>query len=142
MKTICRTSSACYDSYTVSPLTAMATYSVVSPSDRIIRTAPLTYQYQAMSKQHWKGSNTHYHRYPRMPHMHMSYPDIKLAHKWRQLKWIGQNLTIDPTMLMALNAIAAEQEHPTSKTAAAIVQLLNYCATHPEATIRYHASGM
>eukprot|EP00957_Ditylum_brightwellii_P203468 15334726-Ditylum_brightwellii.AAC.1 len=43
---------------------------------------------------------------------------------------------------MALNAITAEQEHPTSKTAAAIVQLLNYCATHPEATIRYHASGM
>eukprot|EP00957_Ditylum_brightwellii_P113909 8683920-Ditylum_brightwellii.AAC.1 len=43
---------------------------------------------------------------------------------------------------MALNAIAADQEHPTSKTAAAIVQLLNYCATHPEATIQYHASGM
>eukprot|EP00957_Ditylum_brightwellii_P164904 12555063-Ditylum_brightwellii.AAC.1 len=43
---------------------------------------------------------------------------------------------------MALNAIASEQEHPTQKTVAAIVQLLNYCATHPEATVQYHASGM
>eukprot|EP00957_Ditylum_brightwellii_P022599 1704628-Ditylum_brightwellii.AAC.1 len=43
---------------------------------------------------------------------------------------------------MALNAIATKQEHPTSETAAAIVKLLNYCAMHPEATVRYHASGM
>eukprot|EP00957_Ditylum_brightwellii_P010574 800776-Ditylum_brightwellii.AAC.1 len=43
---------------------------------------------------------------------------------------------------MALNAIAAKQEHPTSKTAATIVQILNYCATHLEATVRYHTSGM
>eukprot|EP00957_Ditylum_brightwellii_P016474 1238287-Ditylum_brightwellii.AAC.1 len=49
---------------------------------------------------------------------------------------------VDPTMLMAINTIAAEQEHPTQKMAAAIVKLLNYCATHPEATVRYHASGM
>eukprot|EP00957_Ditylum_brightwellii_P065611 4975907-Ditylum_brightwellii.AAC.1 len=43
---------------------------------------------------------------------------------------------------MDLNVIAAKQEHPISKTAAAIVQLLSYCATHPDATARYHASGM
>eukprot|EP00957_Ditylum_brightwellii_P182920 13933385-Ditylum_brightwellii.AAC.1 len=59
----------------------MATYSVVSPSDGIIQTAPLTYRYQAMSRQLWIGSSTQYHRYPRMHHMHTSDHDIKLAHK-------------------------------------------------------------
>eukprot|EP00957_Ditylum_brightwellii_P147873 11260261-Ditylum_brightwellii.AAC.1 len=49
---------------------------------------------------------------------------------------------VDPAMLMALNTIAFKQEHPTSKMAAARVQLLSYCATHPEAIIRYHSSGM
>jgi hypothetical protein len=43
---------------------------------------------------------------------------------------------------MPLNDIATEQTKATEKTQAATNQLLDYLATHPEATIRYHASDM
>jgi hypothetical protein len=49
---------------------------------------------------------------------------------------------IDNTMLVSLNTLAAEQSKGTENTAKAIVHLLNYCATHPDAVIKYHASDM
>jgi hypothetical protein len=49
---------------------------------------------------------------------------------------------VDPTVVMPLNDIAMEQTKATEKTQAATNQLLNYLATHPDATIRYHASDM
>jgi hypothetical protein len=49
---------------------------------------------------------------------------------------------VDPTVLMPLNDIATEQTKATEKTHAATNQMLDYLATHPDATIRYHASGM
>jgi hypothetical protein len=49
---------------------------------------------------------------------------------------------VDPTVLMPLNDIATEQTKATEKTQAAMNQLLDYLATHPDATIRYHASDM
>jgi hypothetical protein len=49
---------------------------------------------------------------------------------------------VDPTMLVALGTIAVQQSNGTGATADAIVQLLNYCATHPVSTIRYRASDM
>jgi hypothetical protein len=49
---------------------------------------------------------------------------------------------VDPTVLMPLNNIAMEQTKVTEKTQAATNQLLDYLATHPDATIRYHASDM
>jgi hypothetical protein len=49
---------------------------------------------------------------------------------------------VDPTLLVALGSLAAAQTHGTAATAEAAVQLLNYCATHPDACLRYHASGM
>jgi hypothetical protein len=49
---------------------------------------------------------------------------------------------LDPTVLMPLNDIATEQTKATEKTQAATNQLLDYLATHPDATIRYHASDM
>jgi hypothetical protein len=49
---------------------------------------------------------------------------------------------VDPTVLMPLNDIAAEQTKATEKTQAATNQMLDYSATHPDATIRYHASDM
>jgi hypothetical protein len=49
---------------------------------------------------------------------------------------------VDPTVLMPLNDIATEQTKMTEKTQAATNQLLDYLATHPDATIRYHASDM
>jgi hypothetical protein len=49
---------------------------------------------------------------------------------------------VDPTVLLPLNGIATEQTKATEKTQAATNQMLDYLATHPDATIRYHASGM
>jgi hypothetical protein len=49
---------------------------------------------------------------------------------------------VDPTVLMPLNDIATEQTKATKKTQASNNQLLDYLATHPDATIRYHASNM
>ena len=45
-------------------------------------------------------------------------------------------------MLVALNTLASQQAAGTQATLHAITQLLNYCATHPDATIRFHASDM
>jgi hypothetical protein len=50
--------------------------------------------------------------------------------------------TVDPTVLMPLNDIATDQTKATEKTQAATNQMLDYLATHPDATIRYHASDM
>jgi hypothetical protein len=49
---------------------------------------------------------------------------------------------VDPTVLMPLNDIATEQTKATEKTQAATNQMLDYLATHPDATLRYHASDM
>jgi hypothetical protein len=49
---------------------------------------------------------------------------------------------VDPTVLMPLNDIATEQTKATEKTQAAKNQMLDYLATHPDATVRYHASDM
>jgi hypothetical protein len=49
---------------------------------------------------------------------------------------------VDPTVLMPLNDIATEQTKATDKTQAATNKLLDYLVTHPDATIRYHASDM
>jgi hypothetical protein len=43
---------------------------------------------------------------------------------------------------MSLNDIATEQTKATEKTQAVTNQLLDHLATHPDATIRYHASAM
>jgi hypothetical protein len=49
---------------------------------------------------------------------------------------------VDSTMLVALGTLASAQTKGTQATATAITQLLNYCATHPDAVLRYHASAM
>jgi hypothetical protein len=49
---------------------------------------------------------------------------------------------VDSTILVALNEIASQQAKPTKLTRAACDMLLDYLSTHPDATIRYHASDM
>ena len=49
---------------------------------------------------------------------------------------------VDPTMLVALNAIATQQASPTLKTLDRVKQLLDYCASQEEAVLTYHASDM
>ena len=43
---------------------------------------------------------------------------------------------LDPTMLVSLNTITAQQAKSTQETAKKVVQLLNYTATHPEEITR------
>ena len=49
---------------------------------------------------------------------------------------------VDPTLAAALSAIAARQSQGTKAVMEACRQLLDYAATHPNATIRYCASDM
>jgi hypothetical protein len=50
--------------------------------------------------------------------------------------------TVDSTLVTALGTIATQQSTPTAKTMNAILQTLDYCATNPEAVVRFHASDM
>jgi hypothetical protein len=49
---------------------------------------------------------------------------------------------VDPIASMPLSDIATEQTKATEKTQATTNQTLDYLATHPDATLRYHASNM
>ncbi|MHA7856378.1 hypothetical protein [Marinobacter shengliensis] len=49
---------------------------------------------------------------------------------------------VDCTMLTALGTIASKQANPTQATMEAVTRLLNYCATNPDAIVRFHASDM
>jgi hypothetical protein len=49
---------------------------------------------------------------------------------------------VDPTVLMPLNDIVTEQTKATEKMKATTNQMLDYLATHPDATTPYHASDM
>jgi hypothetical protein len=51
-------------------------------------------------------------------------------------------IAVDPTVYIPLNELAIEQTKATEKIQAATYQLLDYLVTHPDATIRYHASDM
>jgi hypothetical protein len=46
---------------------------------------------------------------------------------------------IDNTMLVAIGSIASAQNNGTEATMHEVTHLLNYCATHPNAVVRYHA---
>jgi hypothetical protein len=49
---------------------------------------------------------------------------------------------VDPTLIMPINVLSSEQSKSTAVTADKVTKLLNYCNTHPETKIRYHASDM
>ena len=49
---------------------------------------------------------------------------------------------VDLTVLMALSTIASKQTHGMENTMRKTKQLLDYLATHLEATVRFHASDM
>jgi hypothetical protein len=52
---------------------------------------------------------------------------------------------IDTTLIIPTNVLASEKSKDTADTADTadkVIKLLNYCNTHPETKIRYHASDM
>jgi hypothetical protein len=64
----------------------------------------------------------------------------------KEIQCIGSILyyarAVDITVLMALSSIAIAQTKGTTSTMEKAKQLLDYLATHPDATIRYRASDM
>jgi hypothetical protein len=77
---------------------------------------------------------------------HDTTPTLDLKDKQRVQGILGTLLyyarAVDSTMLVAIGTLATQQAAPTVATLHAITHLLNYCATNPEATIRYQASDM
>ena len=49
---------------------------------------------------------------------------------------------VDPTLLTALSELSSAQATATDATKRACQQFLDYCASHPDGTIRYQASDM
>jgi hypothetical protein len=49
---------------------------------------------------------------------------------------------VDPTLIMPINVLASEQSKATAFTADKVIKLLNYCNSHRETKIRYHASDI
>ena len=68
----------------------------------------------------------------------------------KDIRWIEKatgcflfySRVVDPTLATALNSIASDQAAPTEQTMRQTKHFLDYCWTHPDATIRYHASDM
>jgi hypothetical protein len=48
---------------------------------------------------------------------------------------------VDPTMLHILSNLAASQTHGTKATTIQMVLFLNYCATYPDAKLRYYRAS-
>ena len=58
-------------------------------------------------------------------------------------QWIIFNgRAVHPTLLTTLSELSSAQTTATEATKRACHQFLDYCATHPTSTIRYHASNM
>ncbi len=77
---------------------------------------------------------------------HDSTPFVDAKHKLRLQEVLGTLLyyarAVDGTMIPAIGTIATQQATPTQATMRDLTQLLNYCATHPDAIIRYTKSDM
>ena len=73
-------------------------------------------------------------------------PLLPLAELTRIQQVVGTLLyyarAVDSAMLVALNSIANDQAAATTETNIDINHLLDYAATHPSVTVRFHASGM
>lgn len=73
-------------------------------------------------------------------------PKINEKRKKRIERIIGTFLyysrAVDETMLKTLNMLSTQQAKPTETTEKHVNHFLQYCATHPNATIRYYASDM
>jgi hypothetical protein len=86
------------------------------------------------------GANTQFATLPN------STPALDTADKTRILEVLGALLfyarAIDSTMLTAIGELATEQSQATTTTMTKLAQLLNYCASHPDAIVRFTARDM
>jgi hypothetical protein len=49
---------------------------------------------------------------------------------------------VDPNVMATISALASRQFTSTEDTKSKLLQVLKYCATHPDAIIHHHASCM
>jgi hypothetical protein len=49
---------------------------------------------------------------------------------------------VDPTLIIPVHVLESEKKKATAATSDKVIKLLKYSATHPAATLHYHASGM
>jgi hypothetical protein len=121
----------------------------------------LIYPCRATSRQHYTNSNIQHQHALKMHHTHGARLYMAPKHNtWRStntalcfLKRMShiQQLAgtllyyaraLYPTLILPVNVLASEQTQATAATSDKVIKLLNYCATHLEAKLRYHASGM
>ena len=73
-------------------------------------------------------------------------PALDATDKLRILEVLGTLLfyarAIDSTLLTAIGELATEHSQSTTHTMDKSAQLFNYCATHPDASVRFTASDM
>ena len=71
----------------------------------------------------------------------LSKDDIKIIQKVTGT-FLYYARAVDPTMLVALSAIASQQAKPTERTMDLVKHFLDYCASQEDAVITYRASEM
>jgi hypothetical protein len=77
-------------------------------------------------------------------------PDTMAALDAKDMKHVQEVLgtllfyahALDSTMLPAIGTLASQQAHGTKAMLEALMQLLNYCAMHPDAKVHFIASDM
>ena len=77
-------------------------------------------------------------------------PDTTAPLSPEATQWIQQIIkallfyaqAVNSTLLVPLGTLAASQTKPTKAIETAVNRLLDYCASHPNATVRFTASGM
>ena len=115
------------------------------------------YLEQALHKVHHKSQSSHRMHQPKQYqyNMEQKYGKQKQIphHGYQQkeskqliqkivgiFKWYSR--AVDPTMVRTLSSISARQAKATTKVKEEVKQFFDYCARHPNATVRFLASDM
>jgi hypothetical protein len=125
-----------------SPKTGQAHSIAESQSSGTTSTAQQNYQCQDTSRQHYTNINTPSPCNPNIHHTHIIQLPMEPNNNYQHQKTLFYARAVDPTMIMPLSTIATAQSIATQYTIHTTNQILDYCATHPDATIPYQASGM
>jgi hypothetical protein len=85
------------------------------------------------------GSNTQFFEAPEDSHL-IPPKDVTQVQQLGGILFFYARV-VDPILVMPVNVLTSEQKNIAS-TADKIFKLINYCTTHPDAKLRYHASDM
>jgi hypothetical protein len=57
-------------------------------------------------------------------------------------RFLYHGYAVDSSLLVTLSTLSSAQAKGTEAMARTLIHLLNYCATHPNTTVHFHASDM